>query len=97
MPDLFVGHKKSHPAKLINQLQGGQDGIVFQCAPEDPELDGFLIAEIHRGVPAVAALGCFQDILGTILVLLCEHIAALVENYRVSSIYTMHALLHSNE
>lgn len=54
---------------MVDHLQRGDEGVVFEGAAENAEFDGVVVCQVHAGVPACAALlGVFKDILRFVLV-----------------------------
>ncbi len=67
---MFIGQTNCHIADSINQLQCGNECIVFKSAAENTELNGFSVLQINAGVTTavVAFLGVVKDFLGLFFV-----------------------------
>ena len=64
--DLLIGHGKSRITDRIDELQRGNERIVFQCTPEDPKLHGVIIHDVDADVSSTASfLGFVHDVLGS--------------------------------
>ena len=65
----LIGIKKSRVADVADHLQRGDEGVVFEGAPENSELDRIVIAKVHAGVaPGVAFFDVLEHFLRVILV-----------------------------
>lgn len=54
---------------MVDHLQRGDEGVVFEGAAENAEFDGMEVCQVHTGVPTCAALlGVFEDVFGLVLV-----------------------------
>ena len=54
---------------MVNHLQRGDEGIVFEGAAEDAEFDRVVVCQVHAGVATCAAfLGVFEDVFRFVLV-----------------------------
>ena len=67
---LLVIQADGHSADAVDELQGGNEGVVPQGSPEKPELDGVGIGEIHSGVTETpeALFSMVKDLHGRILI-----------------------------
>jgi len=54
---------------MVDHLQRGDEGVVFERAAENAEFDGVEVCQVHAGVAACAAfLGVFEDVLRLVLI-----------------------------
>jgi len=65
---LLVGIRNRHAAKLLDELQRGDQRVVFQGAAKDSEFDGAKIGEVDaRVAPRAGGFCAVQHLLGAVL------------------------------
>ena len=65
---LLVGIGNRRAAKLVNELQRGDQWVVFQGSAKDAKLNGAVIGEINAGVaPGTGSFRAVRNLLGTVL------------------------------
>lgn len=65
--NLLVGTEKGSVADPVQELQHCQEGVVFQGAPEHPELNGGIGQQVDTGITFPVTLGVEQNVLGMFL------------------------------